>query len=1631
MRSSSRSSGYPSHQSYEEVRKHGGQGPSGPPGKMNYAEDVNPDNFFSGDVGSHRDEVSSSKGRLEHSEVPSSPVWHDGAGASGGRTSQRRQPRVVDYTEDFDPDNPRGMWVTSSGRYPGSRDKMTDGLHQMQPPRVADFTQDFEPEDRGGVSFVSTSSKRRKVESTSVDESVQPRKKKRVRGKKNKSLNSHETDCPPDKDKVNMEPTFADMQSRKKKKKLKAGKGQSSLSCDAISPPDIDEVNKDPNWQVVKEDLPYYRSRLKRPRICDVCFQGSHSRNKCRLVISPCPMCGQVGHGERKCQSKALLKGDYWTLRQFRHMYHKCRHCGSLGHVAQACTNHWRQFHNTTASSPSLQRLNRGGEMNNDRVFCFNCGSEGHVGFHCGSLRTPNSRLMMGYRPFAIKYSAKFNPKLAYMKPFPEFEKIDKVSSPETSFYDEEDDVPLQPIALGDKREIPTRFPVASQQAGPSLLSQRSTQQSIEATTSNSIGGGNVPANSGSSRTKVASRIEESNSQSSSTAENQRRIESFLEDLMKAQADKTEKPEISKQGKSGPSSCDDVSLSSSSQQPCPARPDSTTTRKSTATESVDVSVDLKRRSTETSPAEEPKEEVSDSPPTCVLGEIPHASGVEDTRAGECKSHASNVPECVTVQKKDNSDVGSCPPVSGKLQKASKDTNRGGKQSKAQEKSPGTVVLLPEKMIGFRPYLFSPSDVLSVTEARNLFSRFKVEILRKVEGSPKSRRASFQQKLRHVLEVCKCCETLKCAVEGVQGCIDVLHTPPLAPLPDLLQCFEDLLRLSLLWMLEFEIHSRREAELTVLRSLQWNRADSGDVPIDLETLTVFPIREYKLFVTLATTTASSFSPNSAQDMISSTASSTPRNAPVKKGKSSRKNRGKFLECGVKTASKTAQVSVDVRAHLDSRLKSDLTPQREIPQSLGESTPSSSERDSSLKHTSQPVPSGRESPRFSPELKGYLSDNFIVLDKWEIAEEEGKSAEKGESKSPMVENKSTAISDFLSNFSTGSSTVCNSVGEPPDRVLLSSSTCTSGIAVVENVSEELRGTDKDGGSISQVICLDDSDSDSNLKSKGSCIPRPSSSLELSKSDLVSKVNCDSTSKLKSDSNSQHEEKEEAVCPAKRGPQSSTTSVAKKTLHLLDSPRKTASRSPHKTKAQQCPLPTDYIVLDSTSEDSDAMVDSDSKKIITCGEFTSDSKAVFSANKVTSQQATKDTLNPPVRSKETCSTKGSSSTVESSCIRPSNLPSSGTDSVADIPTNSTTTAILSGEHGSGVAAHTNGISGHKSKLSEGDDKGSPLHSVHNDSDSKPDIPSSFTASTKSPVHQENGDCLPHENGLSQSLPVPIMEKLQPLSSDKRSSNSPSDCTSDTQASSANVPNISEVGGSETQKQGSTILKGKGKLLSKQSNTPGQQEDLKMMPIFLQDAPRQLVQSIETYCLDKKSLTMAFDRQKELGVSLPKWKKRRNMLAAAAKIPRNYSLTAPEKRRVLEYVKELRTELVRLEQGPSDLQWRKQVKRQEWRGQKPTLFTHPPVDVTSHSVPLEERWRTIEDLLTLFLCRLEEQAKFVTLPVITNRMRKEWQNGQTHWLKMDVQQPSGGLPAPQKNVAVYSGISSVVQVVNTVVPL
>ena len=189
-----------------------------------------------------------------------------------------------------------------------------------------------------------------------------------------------------------------------------------------------------------------------------------------------------------------------------------------------------------------------------------------------------------------------------WQKPFPEFEKIDKVSSPETSFYDEEDDVPLQPIALGDKREIPTRFPVASQQAGPSLLSQRSTQQSIEATTSNSIGGGNVPANSGSSRTKVASRIEESNSQSSSTAENQRRIESFLEDLMKAQADKTEKPEISKQGKSGPSSCDDVSLSSSSQQPCPARPDSTTTRKSTATESVDVSVDGKR-STETSPAE--------------------------------------------------------------------------------------------------------------------------------------------------------------------------------------------------------------------------------------------------------------------------------------------------------------------------------------------------------------------------------------------------------------------------------------------------------------------------------------------------------------------------------------------------------------------------------------------------------------------------------------------------------------------------------------------------------------------------------------------------------------------------------------------------------------------------------------------------------------------------------------------------------------------------------------------------------------------------------------------------------------------------------------------------------------------
>ena len=95
-------------------------------------------------------------------------------------------------------------------------------------------------------------------------------------------------------------------------------------------------------------------------------------------------------------------------------------------------------------------------------------------------------------------------------------------------------------------------------------------------------------------------------------------------------------------------------------------------------------------------------------------------------------------------------------------------------------------------------------------------------------------------------------------------------------------------------------------------------------------------------------------------------------------------------------------------------------------------------------------------------------------------------------------------------------------------------------------------------------------------------------------------------------------------------------------------------------------------------------------------------------------------------------------------------------------------------------------------------------------------------------------------------------------------------------------------------------------------------------------------------------------------------------------------------EYLEELRIELDLLKRGRSEMKWNQELKKQKtWRGSKPARYSNI-VDVTDHSVPCMERWGTIQDLLTLFMCQYVRKVEGLSLPQVTNRMRKAWRDGE-----------------------------------------
>ncbi|XP_023219550.1 zinc finger CCHC domain-containing protein 7-like isoform X5 [Centruroides sculpturatus] len=94
------------------------------------------------------------------------------------------------------------------------------------------------------------------------------------------------------------------------------------------------------------------------------------------------------------------------VLHQNSKGFHSCHRCFEIGHNKRQCTepkdcpDFWRRFHLTTDSNKMVKR-NR---TVNQRVFCYNCGTDGHFGFKCDSPRMnentfPTTPMIVDYSP--------------------------------------------------------------------------------------------------------------------------------------------------------------------------------------------------------------------------------------------------------------------------------------------------------------------------------------------------------------------------------------------------------------------------------------------------------------------------------------------------------------------------------------------------------------------------------------------------------------------------------------------------------------------------------------------------------------------------------------------------------------------------------------------------------------------------------------------------------------------------------------------------------------------------------------------------------------------------------------------------------------------------------------------------------------------------------------------------------------------------------------------------------------------------------------------------------------------------------------------------------------------------------
>ena len=171
-----------------------------------------------------------------------------------------------------------------------------------------------------------------------------------------------------------------------------------------IIAPTIEEVDEDPEslrtlrgqgryFGVVDDDEDGIKEAVPK---CSNCSQRGHLKKNCPHVI--CTYCGAMDDHYSKHCPKAI----------------KCANCNENGHYRSQCPHKWKRVYCTLCNSkkhsrercPSIWRVylikdeknssGHGSSMKKvpfDKIFCYNCGSQGHFGDDCGkrrSSRVPN-----------------------------------------------------------------------------------------------------------------------------------------------------------------------------------------------------------------------------------------------------------------------------------------------------------------------------------------------------------------------------------------------------------------------------------------------------------------------------------------------------------------------------------------------------------------------------------------------------------------------------------------------------------------------------------------------------------------------------------------------------------------------------------------------------------------------------------------------------------------------------------------------------------------------------------------------------------------------------------------------------------------------------------------------------------------------------------------------------------------------------------------------------------------------------------------------------------------------------------------------------------------------------------------